>query len=133
MPVASLSIVGDQRVASRLECDEDAASFQEHLFAEYVLARASRGVSDTSIRSELSAVEEFLAFAGVWAWEIEPAHADRFLGKAQRKQAPATRRGKATKIDIFFRFLELRYQRELLELTGKHVSSPIDDANRPAL
>src|SRR5579863_1070902 len=111
--------------------DADAAALQAQLLAEYVLARSARGVADRVVRGELAAVEEFLAFAGVWAWEIEPVHADRFLGKDQRALAPSTRRGKSQKIDFFFRFLELRYQGELLELTGRVVTSPIDDANRP--
>jgi hypothetical protein len=78
--------------------------------AEYVLARLAHGVTDSTIRGELTAVEQFLADAAVFAWEVEPAHADRFLGQAQRHAAPETRRGKAGAIDLFFRFLEARYR-----------------------
>src|SRR5205823_6443798 len=73
----------------------------------------------------------FLEWAGVPVWEVEPAHADRFLGQAQRHQAVGTRRGKAKAIDLFFRFPEARYRGEIHELTGRVVASPIDDCNRP--
>jgi integrase/recombinase XerD len=99
--------------------------------AEYVLARLAHGVADGTIRSEITAVEQFLGHAGVLVWEAEPAHADRFLGQNQRHQAPETRRGKAGAIDLFFRFLEARYRGEIHELTGRVVVSPIDDCNRP--
>jgi len=99
--------------------------------AEYVLARLAHGVADGTIRGEITAVEQFLDHAAVFAWEVEPAHADRFLGQAQRHQAPETRRGKAGAIDLFFRFLEARYRGEIHELTGRVVASPIDACNRP--
>jgi len=99
--------------------------------AEYVLARLAHGVADGTIRGEITAVEQFLEHAGVFAWEAEPAHADRFLGQAQRHQAPQTRRGKAGAVDVFFRFLEARYRGEICELTGRVVTSPIDACNRP--
>jgi len=127
----ALAVVGDGRIGRSLSSDEEAASFQEELLAEYLLARSARGVADRCVRQELAAIEEFLSFCGVWAWEVEPTHADRFLGDNQRSLAPATRRGKAQKIHFFFRFLELRYQAELLEATGRLVTSPIDEVNRP--
>jgi site-specific recombinase XerD len=108
-----------------------AAAYQEHLLAEFVLARLAHGVTDATIRSELAAVVEFLDSAGVWVWEVEPPHADRFLGQGQRGRASETRRGKAGAIDLFFRFLEVRYRGELHELTGRLVASPIDQVNRP--
>jgi integrase len=49
----------------------------------------------------------------------------------QRDRAVATRRVKATCIDTFYRFLELRYRGEIRALTGRVVSSPIDAMNRP--
>jgi integrase/recombinase XerD len=88
-------------------------------------------VADATIRGELRAIEQFLDVAGVWVWEVEPAHADRFLSQAQQGRASGTRRGKAGAIDTFFGFLEVRYRGELHELTGRLVASPIDQVNRP--
>ncbi len=127
----ALGVVRDLRSPRSLDAPGEAAAYQEHLMAEYVLARLAHGVTDGTIRGELTAVEQFLEHAGVFAWEIEPAHADRFLGQAQRHQAPETRRGKAGAIDLFFRFLEARYRGEIHELTGRVVTSPIDACNRP--
>jgi integrase len=126
-----LGVVRDLRSPRSLADPADAADYQEHLLAEYVLARLAHGVADGTIRSELAAVEEFLASAGVWAWQVEPRHADRFLGHDQHGRAQDTRRGKAGAIDFFYRFLELRYRGELHELTGRLVASPIDECNRP--
>ncbi len=126
-----LGVVRDLRSPRSLTTTEDAAAYQEHLLAEFALARLAHGVADATIRGELVAVEEFLDWAGVWAWDVEPRHADRFLSQAQRGRATQTRRGKAGSIDLFFRFLEVRYQGELHQLTGRVVASPIDACNRP--
>jgi hypothetical protein len=126
-----LGVVRDLRSPRSLADPTEAADYQEHLLAEFVLARLAHGVADSTIRRELAAVEEFLASAGVWAWEVEPRHADRFLGHDQHGRAHDTRRGKAGAIDFFYRFLELRYRGELHELTGRLVCSPIDECNRP--
>jgi hypothetical protein len=96
-----LGVVRDLRSPRSLVDSATAADYQEHLLAEFVLARLAHGVADSTIRSELAAVEEFLESAGVWAWEAEPRHADRFLGDAQHGRAQDTRRGKAGAIDFF--------------------------------
>jgi integrase len=127
-----LGVVRDLRSPRSLASPEDAAAYQEHLLAEFVLARMAHGVVDGTVRADLAVLTEFLDWVGVWAWEIEPRHADRFFSQPQRRWRPATRRGKATSIDLFFRFLELRYRGEIHQLTGRVVSSPIDQVNRPA-
>jgi site-specific recombinase XerD len=126
-----LGVVRDLRSPKSLAGPDQAADYQEHLLAEFVLARLAHGVADGTIRGELAALEAFLASAGVWAWEVEPRHADRFLGHDQHGRAHNTRRGKAGAIDLFYRFLELRYRGELHELTGRLIGSPIDQVNRP--
>jgi len=129
--VAALAVVRDIRSPRLLETDDAAAAYQENLLAEFVLARSAHGVVDATVRGDLAAIEEFLSFAGVWAWEVEPIHADRFLSVAQRDKAARNRQIKAQRIATFYRFLESRYQGELAELTGKIVTSPIDTVNRP--
>lgn len=127
----SLGVVRDLRSPRSLDTAEDAGAYQEHLIAEYVFARVAHGVLDATIRQDVMAIEEFLAWAEVWAWEVEPKQADRFLGQALRDRAIATRRGKATSIDTFYRFLEVRYRGEIRDLTGRVIASPIDAINRP--
>jgi integrase len=126
-----LGVVRDLRSPRSLSDADGVAAYQEHLLAEYVLTRLAHGAADSTIRKEIAAVEEFLIFADVAAWEIEHRHADRFLGYHQRSNANGTRRGKAAAIDSFFTFLELRYAGEIHHLTGKVVASPIDSCNRP--
>ena len=84
-----LGVVRDLRSPKSLADPADAADYQEHLLAEFVLARLAHGVADGTIRGELAAVEAFLASAGVWAWEVEPRHADRFLGHDQHGTGPS--------------------------------------------
>lgn len=129
--MAGLAVVRDLRSPRSLDSVGDAGAYQENLLAEFVLARSAHGVADATVRGDVAAVEEFLSFAGVWAWEVEPAHADRFLAVGQRGRAARTRRVKAGRIATFYRFVEQRYQGELAELTGRVVVCPIDATNRP--
>lgn len=129
--MTALAVVRDIRSPRSLDSAEDAAAYQDNLLAEFVLARSAHGVTDATVRGDVAAIEEFLAFAGVWAWEVEPAHADRFLAEAQRGKAVRTRQIKASRIATFYRFVEVRYQGEIAELCGRVVVSPIDGINRP--
>jgi integrase/recombinase XerD len=61
-----LGVVRDLRSPRSVQDPEEAAAYQEHLMAEYVLARLAHGVADSTIRLEANAIEEFLAAAGVW-------------------------------------------------------------------
>ncbi len=70
----ALGVVRDLRSPRSLDAPGEAAAYQEHLMAEYVLARLAHGVTDGTIRGEITAVEQFLEHAGVFAWEIEPGH-----------------------------------------------------------
>jgi len=129
--VKVLAAVNASHARPAVESRDAAADYQAELVAGFVLARAAHGVSDKTVRSELVVIGEFLDQADVWAWEVEPHHADQFLGNAHKDQAVATRRGKAGTIALFYRFLELRHQGEILALTGSAVTSPIDEINRP--
>ena len=129
--MSALAVVRDLRSPRSLDSPQDAAAYQDNLLAEFVLARSAHGVADATVRGDVATLEEFFAFAGVWAWEVEAADADRFLAVAQRGKAVRTRRVKAGRIATFYRFVELRYQGELAELCGRVVVSPIDGINRP--
>jgi hypothetical protein len=67
----ALGVVRDLRSPRSLDGPGEAAAYQEHLMAEYVLARLAHGVTDGTIRGEFAAVEQFLADADVFAWEID--------------------------------------------------------------
>ena len=57
----SLGVVRDLRSPRSLAGPAEAAAYQEHLTAEYVLARLAHGVADSTIRGEITAVEQFLS------------------------------------------------------------------------
>lgn len=129
--MSSLAVVRDIRSPRSLASPDEAEGYQQDLLAEYVLARSAHGVTDATVRADLAAVTEFLDWAGCPAWEVTPRHVDRFLAEAQRGMAVKTRRTKAGRIAEFFRFLEIRYQGEIHELTGHIVTNPVDAVNRP--
>jgi integrase len=129
--MAGLAVVRDIRSPRSLDSVDDATAYQDNLLAEFVLARSAHGVADATVRGDVAAIEEFLAFVGVWAWEVEPVDADRFLAEGQRGRAVKTRLLKAGRIALFYRFVEVRYQGEIAELCGRVVVSPIDGFNRP--
>lgn len=129
--MAELAVVRDIRSPRSLASAEDALAYQQDLLAAFVLARSAHGVTDGTVRGDLAAVCEFLDWAGCLAWEVTPAHGDRFLAEAQRGRAIKTRQVKAGRIACFYQFLELRYQGEIAQLTGHVLSSPIDAVNRP--
>jgi site-specific recombinase XerD len=129
--MASLAVVRDIHSPCCLDSAAAAAGYQEDLLAEFVLARSAHGVTDATVRSELASITEFLGWVGCFAWEVQPGHGDRFLAEAQRGKAVKTRQAKAGRIATFYRFLEVRYQGEIHRLTGRVVTSPIDEVNRP--
>jgi hypothetical protein len=82
----ALGVVRDLRSPRSLATAEDAAAYQEHLLAEYVLARLAHGVADGTIRGEMAAVEQFLDQAGVpdrAGTTAAGLRADRLLDEAQ--------------------------------------------------
>ncbi|TWP32073.1 tyrosine-type recombinase/integrase [Leekyejoonella antrihumi] len=129
--MTSLAVVRDIHSPRSLSTTQDVQAYQEDLLAAYVLARSAHGVTDATVRAELSAVGEFLDWVDRPLWEVTAGDADRFLTKAQAGKAVKTRRIKAGRIAGFYRFLEVRYQGEIHELTGHVVVSPIDEINRP--
>jgi integrase len=129
--MTSLAVVRDIDSPRSLDSPDAAAGYQEDLLTEFVLARSAHGAVDATVRAELATVTEFLDWAGCYAWEVAPGHGDRFLAEAQRDKAAKTRQIKAGRIATFYRFLEVRYQGEIHRLTGRVVTSPIDEVNRP--
>lgn len=129
--MGSLAVVRDIHSPRSLTSPAEAAAYQEDLLAEFVLARSAHGVTDATVRADLASVSEFLDWAACPAWEVTARHVDRFLAVAQRDKAVKTRRIKAGRIAEFYLFLEVRYQGEIHELTGRVVTSPVDRVNRP--
>lgn len=110
---------------------EEVADFEVDVLAEFVMARASAGMADSTIRNDSNHLELIRAWFGRPLWEMEPAEADRYFGRHLRAAAPATRTGRAAALTVYFEFIELRHRAEIHQLPGCPVEVPLDEMNRP--
>ncbi|MEU4820332.1 tyrosine-type recombinase/integrase [Actinomadura sp. NPDC023710] len=130
MTLAIVRDLRDQRVpASR----EELIDFETDVLAGFVLARSSAGLADGTIRSDMLQLEMMRRWFDRPLWEMEPADADVYFGKVLRDASPATRKGRASALTVYFQFLELRHAVELFNIVGRRVECPLDEINRPQL
>jgi integrase/recombinase XerD len=127
----SLAVVRDLRVARAPVTPDDLAALETDVLAGFVLARAAAGLADSTIASDVVHLEQIRAWFGRALWEMEPADADVYFGKALRDTAKGTRLSRAQALKTFFLFLELRHKVEIHQMTGRVVECPIDEMNRP--
>lgn len=126
-----LSVVRDLREVRRPATAEELAEFETDVLAGFVVARASAGLSDSTIRGEVSNLEQVREWFGRPLWEMEPTDADAYFGHVLRRAASGTRQARVAALTTYFAFLELRHQAELHAMTGRVVVCPIDEMNRP--
>ncbi|WIX83030.1 tyrosine-type recombinase/integrase [Amycolatopsis carbonis] len=110
---------------------EQLLDFETDVMAGFVLARASAGLADSTIRHDVSNLEHVRGWFERPLWEMQPSDADRYFGEVMRAAARGTRHARAQTLTTYFEFLELRHKVELHELTGRVVECPIDEMNRP--
>jgi integrase/recombinase XerD len=127
----TLAVVRDLREQRVPASDEELADFETDVLAGFVLARASAGIADSTIRNDTNHLELIRDWFGRPLWEIQPADADAYFDKVLRNAKPSTRTGRAAALTVFFQFLELRHKVELHSLTGRVVDCPLDELNRP--
>jgi integrase len=111
--------------------EDELADFETDVLAGFMLARASAGLVDSTIRNDTNHLELIRDRFGRPLWEMQPAEADAYFGKILRNAKPSTRTGRAAALTVFFQFLELRHKVELHNLTGRVVECPLDEMNRP--
>jgi hypothetical protein len=127
-----LAVVRDLWQRRAPSTPEELAAFETDVLAGFVLARASAGLADATIRGDVGNLEQIRAWFGQPLWEMQPTDADAYFGRVLRAAAGGTRRARAQALVTYFRFLELRHQIELHVLTGRVVTCcPIDAMNRP--
>jgi hypothetical protein len=97
---------------------EELADFETDVLAGFVLARASAGLADTTIRNDAGHLELIRDWFGRPLWEMQPADADAYFGKVLRDAKPSTRTGRAAALTV-------------RNLTGRVVECPLDEMNRP--
>ena len=126
-----LAVVRDLRDARRVATAEEIENFETDVLAGFVLARASAGLADSTIRNDVGHLEQMRTWFGRPLWEAEPADADTYFGRVMRDAAKGTRLARAQSLKTYFLFLELRHKVELHQMTGRVVECPIDEMNRP--
>ncbi|MGH3820417.1 MAG: site-specific integrase, partial [Pseudonocardiaceae bacterium] len=126
-----LAVVRDLREQRTPTTGEELADFETDVLAGFVLARASAGLADSTIRNDANHLELIRGWFDRSLWEMRLTDADAYFGKILRDAKPATRTGRAGARAVFFEFLALRHTVELHNLTGRVVECPLDEMNRP--
>jgi integrase/recombinase XerD len=120
--------LGSRRPVASLE---ELEQFETDVMAGFVLARSSAGLVDSTIRGDLSNLEQVREWFGRPLWEMEPPDADTYFGQELRGVPSGTRLARAGALSVYFEFLELRHKVELHAMTGRVVECPLDAMNRP--
>ena len=128
----ALALVHDLREHRTAASAEELADFETDVLAGFVLARASAGLADSTIRNDTGHLELIRDWFGRPLWEMQPGDADAYFGKVLRDARPSTRTGRAAALTVYFQFLELRHKIELHNLTGRVIECPLDEMNRPS-
>ena len=126
-----LAIVRDLRDHRVPASEEELADFETDVLAGFVLARASAGLADSTIRNDTGHLELIRDWFGQPLWEMQAEDADAYFGRVLRAARPSTRAGRAAALTVYFQFLEVRHKIELHTLTGRVVECPLDEMNRP--
>jgi len=126
-----LAAVRDLRERRGQATPAELEEFETDVLAGFVLARASAGLADSTVRGEIGQLEQVRAWFGRPLWEMEPSDADSYFGRVLREAASGTRLARAAAVTTYFAFLELRHTVEIHAMTGRVVDCPIDEMNRP--
>lgn len=130
--MSRLAVVRDIRdVAETPASQEVIEALETDVFAQFVLARSSSGLADRTIQEDINTLEAIRTWLDRPLWEMTPANADRYFGKAIRNKALSTRTGRAATLRAFFGYLEQRHKAEIHRLTGCVIECPLDDLNTP--
>ncbi|WP_233606518.1 site-specific integrase [Micromonospora sp. Llam0] len=127
----ALAAVRDLRERRGPASASELVEFETDVLAGFVLARASAGLADATVRADVGHLEQARAWFDRPLWEMEPVDADAYFGRVLRDAASGTRLARAQALTTYFAFLELRHKVEIHALTGRVVQCPIDEMNRP--
>jgi hypothetical protein len=96
------------------------------VLAGCVLARASAGLTNGTIRGDVGHLEQVRTWLGRPLWDMEPADADAYFGRVLRGSPGGTRLARSRALSTYFLFLELRHKVEIHRMTGRGVECPIE-------
>jgi hypothetical protein len=126
-----LAVVRDLREVGAPAGPEEIERFETDVVAGFVLARAAAGLSDGTIRGDVSHLEQVRSWFGRPLWDMGPGDADAYFGEVLRAAPSGTRLARAQALKTYFEFVELRHKVEIHSVTGRVVECPIDEMNRP--
>ena len=109
----TLALVRDMRELRAPSGAEEIEAFETDVLAGFVLARASAGLADSTIRNDTGHLDLIREWLGRPLWEMQPADADAYFGRALRDARPSTRTGRAAALAVYFQFVELRHKAEI--------------------
>ena len=66
---------------------EEIEAFETDVLAGFVLARASAGLADSTIRNDTGHLDLIREWLGRPLWEMQPEDADAYFGRALRDEA----------------------------------------------
>jgi site-specific recombinase XerD len=127
----ALAAVRDLRERRGPASAAELEDFETDVLAGFVLARASAGLADSTIRGDVGQLEQVRAWFDRPLWEMEPPDADAYFGQVLRGAPSGTRLARSQALTVYFAFLELRHKVELHAMTGRVVECPLDEMNRP--
>jgi hypothetical protein len=86
-----LAVVRDLREVRAPAGPEEIERFETDVVAGFVLARAAAGLSDGTIRGDVSHLEQVRSWFGRPLWDMAPGDADAYFGKVLRAAPSGTR------------------------------------------
>ena len=90
-----LAVVRDLREVRAPAGPEEIERFETDVVAGFVLARAAAGLSDSTIRGDVSHLEQVRSWFGRPLWDMAPGDADAYFGKVLRAAPSGTRLARA--------------------------------------
>src|SRR2546428_529440 len=81
----ALAAVHDLQELRAPATEDELADFETDVLSGFVLARASAGLVDSTIRNDVNHLELIREWFGRPLWEMQPADADTYFGKVLRE------------------------------------------------
>ncbi|WP_407285000.1 hypothetical protein [Streptomyces sp. BP-8] len=100
--LAALAVVRDLREHWALASAEELERFETDVLSGFVLARASAGLADGTIRGDVCHLDQIRTWFGRPLWNMEPADADVYFGKVLRHSPSGTRLGRSQASSTYF-------------------------------
>src|SRR5260370_38353762 len=100
---------------------DELAAFETDVLAGFVLARASAGLADSTIRNDTGHLDLIRDWFGRPLWEMQPEDADAYFGKVLRDARPSTRTGRAAALTVYFQFLNLLRTCQVASRSGSSI------------